>query len=92
MKSREISSGIISGDRYLSPQALACNAAKAASALHSAGVWQGDVVALLLRNDFARCGIDKGKLVYLVSPQFNSKGEFLVSRPYLNAVASDPHF
>ncbi len=28
-------------------------AARAASALHSAGIWQGDVVALLLRNDFA---------------------------------------
>ncbi|MDC6485311.1 AMP-binding protein [Luminiphilus sp.] len=46
-------SGIISGDRYLSPHALETNAARAASALHSAGVWQGDTVALLLRNDFA---------------------------------------
>ena len=36
-------SGIISGDRYLSPHALETNAARAASALH----------ALLLRNDFA---------------------------------------
>jgi long-chain acyl-CoA synthetase len=53
MSSQNISSGIISGDRYLSPQALATNAARAASALHSVGVWQGDVVALLLRNDFA---------------------------------------
>ena len=53
MKSTEIVSGIISGERYLSPQALANNAARAAAALHSAGLWQGDVVALLLRNDFA---------------------------------------
>lgn len=53
MNNQEISSGVISGDRYLSSGALAANAAKAATALHSAGVWQGDVVALLLRNDFA---------------------------------------
>lgn len=53
MSSDEIDSGIVSGKRYLSTQALATNAAKAASALHSAGVSQGDVVALLLRNDFA---------------------------------------
>ena len=53
MSGQKISSGIISGDRYLSAQALTLNAAKSASALHSAGVWQGDVVALLMRNDFA---------------------------------------
>jgi len=53
MSDQEISSGIISGDRYLSAKALTLNAAKSASALHSAGVWQGDVVALLMRNDFA---------------------------------------
>ena len=53
MKLAEIESGIISGDRYLSAAALDVNAARAASALHSAGVWQGDFVALLLRNDFA---------------------------------------
>ena len=53
MNNQEIDSGIISGERYLSAGALNVNAARAASALHSAGVWQGDVVALLLRNDFA---------------------------------------
>jgi long-chain acyl-CoA synthetase len=53
MKEQTISSGIVSGQRYLSPQALEHNASRAASALHSVGVWQGDVVALLLRNDFA---------------------------------------
>ena len=53
MKFEEIDSGIISGDRYLSATALDVNSARAASALHSAGIWQGDVVALLLRNDFA---------------------------------------
>ena len=47
------SSGIVSGDRYLSLQALDINAARAASALHRAGVWRGDNIALLLRNDFA---------------------------------------
>ena len=52
MSSQEINSGIISGERYLNQDALAHNAAKAATALHSVGVWQGDVVALLLRNDF----------------------------------------
>ena len=42
MKFEEIESGIISGDRYLSPTALGVNAARAASALHSAGIWQDD--------------------------------------------------
>jgi len=46
-------SGIVSGDRYLSLPDLRANAAKAASALHSVGVWRGDTIALLLRNDFA---------------------------------------
>ena len=46
-------SGVVSGDRYLGPHVLAVNANKAASAMHSVGVWQGDVVVLLLRNDFA---------------------------------------
>lgn len=46
-------SGIVSGDRYLGPRALEANAARAASALHGVGVWQGDTVALLMRNDFA---------------------------------------
>lgn len=46
-------SGIASGNRYLSPAALTVNIRKTASALHSVGVWQGDAVALLLRNDFA---------------------------------------
>lgn len=45
-------SGIVSGDRYLSQSALKANKHKAASAMHHAGIWQGDVVALLLRNDF----------------------------------------
>ena len=53
MSSQKVTSGIISGDRYLSQQALGVNSAKAATAMHSVGVWQGDVVALLLRNDFA---------------------------------------
>ena len=45
--------GIVSGDRYLSPDALAMRGRQAAAALHDLGVWQGDQVALLLRNDFA---------------------------------------
>ncbi len=45
--------GIVSGERFLGHDALSRNAAKAASALHDVGVWQGDTVALLLRNDFA---------------------------------------
>jgi long-chain acyl-CoA synthetase len=44
--------GLVSGERYLSPTALRANAHKAASAMHHMGIWQGDVVALLLRNDF----------------------------------------
>lgn len=46
-------SGLVSGDRYLSMPDLKVNAARAASALHSVGVWRGDTIALLLRNDFA---------------------------------------
>lgn len=53
MSRHEIKSGIISGERYLAPQALEHKAARAASALHSVGVSQGDTIALLLRNDFA---------------------------------------
>ena len=45
--------GLISGERYLSLQALEVNAGRAATALHNIGVWKGDTVALLLRNDFA---------------------------------------
>lgn len=45
--------GIISGDRHASLDELHRRTAKAASALHEAGIWQGDRVALLLRNDIA---------------------------------------
>jgi long-chain acyl-CoA synthetase len=45
--------GVVSGDRHLSPEQLDGNARRIASALHDAGVWQGDRVALLLRNDLA---------------------------------------
>lgn len=45
--------GLISGDRTLSTDALRQQVSKAASALHDLGVWQGDRVALLLRNDLA---------------------------------------
>ncbi|MDH5617632.1 MAG: AMP-binding protein [Gammaproteobacteria bacterium] len=45
--------GIVSGERYLSPDVLDIRSRQAASALHDLGVWQGDQVALLLRNDFA---------------------------------------
>lgn len=50
---QENHTAIVSGMRKLSHEQLATNALCAASALHSIGVWQGDVVALLLRNDFA---------------------------------------
>ena len=45
--------GIVSGNRLLAPARLAENSLRAASALNDVGVWQGDVVALLMRNDFA---------------------------------------
>lgn len=53
MTQQSIDNGLVSGERYLSLPALDNNARRAASALHAAGVWQGDMVALLLRNDFA---------------------------------------
>jgi long-chain acyl-CoA synthetase len=53
MSDQQVSSGLVSGERYLSLRSLGVNAARAASALHACGVWQGDVIALLLRNDFA---------------------------------------
>lgn len=43
---------LVSGNRHLTHDELTENACRSASALHSIGVWQGDVVALLLRNDF----------------------------------------
>ena len=46
-------SGIVSGERFRSLGDLREAGARAASALHDVGVWQGDIVALLLRNDFA---------------------------------------
>ena len=45
--------GIISGNRHASLAELRRRTAKAASALHEVGIWQGDRVALLLRNDIA---------------------------------------
>ena len=45
-------SGIISGDRHLSLDALAERSRRCASGLASLAVGQGDRVALLLRNDF----------------------------------------
>ena len=45
--------GVVSGERYLAPETLDVRSRKAAAALHDAGVWQGDQVALLMRNDFA---------------------------------------
>ena len=50
--SSNFNNGIVSGKRHLSQNQLTVNAKRAASALHSVGIWQGDVVALLLRNDF----------------------------------------
>ena len=46
-------SGLLSGNRLLDHAALAANGRRAATALHRAGIWQGDSVALLMRNDFA---------------------------------------
>ena len=43
---------LISGDRSLSADSLRQRSRQGASALHDLGVWQGDTVALLLRNDF----------------------------------------
>jgi long-chain acyl-CoA synthetase len=45
--------GIISGERYLAPETLDIRTRKAAAALHDIGLWQGDQLALLMRNDFA---------------------------------------
>jgi len=45
--------GVVSGERFLSSRALQLNARRAAAAMHDVGIWQGDVVVLLLRNDFA---------------------------------------
>ncbi len=45
--------GLISGDRTLARDQLTDHVTRAASALCSVGVAQGDVVALLLRNDFS---------------------------------------
>lgn len=44
---------LISGDRVLAPEAFDADVARAAASLAAWGVSVGDVVALLLRNDFA---------------------------------------
>ena len=46
------STAIVSGARCLSHQALDRHAGQAATAMHDLGIYQGDRVALLLRNDF----------------------------------------
>jgi long-chain acyl-CoA synthetase len=51
--SETVIDGIISGDRHAPLDLLRRRAARAANALHEAGIWQGDRVALLLRNDIA---------------------------------------
>lgn len=45
--------GLVSGTRYMALETLDRRSRQAAAALHDLGVWQGDQVALLLRNDFA---------------------------------------
>ena len=45
--------GIVSGARHVSINDLRRRAAQGASALNELGIWQGDKVALLLRNDIA---------------------------------------
>ncbi len=55
-----VTQGIVSGERYLTPEQIDRNARKVASALHDAGVWQADRVALLLRNDLAYFEVTQG--------------------------------
>jgi long-chain acyl-CoA synthetase len=45
--------GLQSGARSIRTDALLARARRAASGFHDLGVWQGDQVALLMRNDFA---------------------------------------
>lgn len=52
--------GILAGERFLSDTELSRNAGRAASALHDAGVWQGDTVAILLRNDLPYFEVTRG--------------------------------
>jgi long-chain acyl-CoA synthetase len=49
---RQAPVGLVSGNRLLDHARLGANARRAATALHRAGIWQGDSVALLMRNDF----------------------------------------
>ncbi len=53
MDPKHIGHGLISGSRYISSDELRLRSSQAATALHDLGVWQGDRVALLLRNDIA---------------------------------------
>ncbi len=60
VRTEELVSGIISGERILTPEELDRNARRVASALHDVGIWQGDRVALLLRNDLAYFEVTRG--------------------------------
>ena len=53
MKHLDVKNGLISGERYLSVADLDERSRQAVGALHHAGIWKGDKVALLLRNDFS---------------------------------------
>ena len=53
MQPKDVLHGVISAERAVSTDELRLRAGQAATALHDLGVWQGDRVALLLRNDIA---------------------------------------
>lgn len=60
--------GIISGDRLLSPEQLMIEARRAAAGFHDLGVWQGDQIALYMRNDFAFFTASLGASILGASP------------------------
>ncbi len=52
-RNEDLPRGVISGDRVLEVESLDRKARRVAAAMHDLGIWQGDRVALLLRNDLA---------------------------------------
>lgn len=63
-----LAGGLVAGNRFLSHDQLATRGRQVASGLHDLGVWQGDQVALLLRNGLTLFEATAGSTLLGASP------------------------